>query len=124
MAGIQPNFTLPEPKPDQAYIEVSALEGGVIQLPLWMFVKGASPDEISVCPSLAFSLRHKPSGAHLVFDLGLRRDTSTYAPAVQALIAKYMPCEVPQSVEESLKKGGIDPEQVETVVLSHLHYDQ
>ena len=118
------DFTLPEPRADQPFVNVSALEAGIIHLPLQLFVKGAKPDEVSVCPSLAFSIRHSATGAHLVFDLGLRRDTTTYSPRVQGLIAKYMPQEVPQSVDESLVKGGIDPKDVQTIVLSHLHYDQ
>lgn len=124
MAHSQPEPSLPEPKADQAHVEVSALEAGIIKLPLQLFVQGAKPEEISTCPSLAFSLRHKPSKTHLLFDLGLRRDVQKLSPAAQALIAKWMPVEVPQSVDESLRKGGIQPEDVETVILSHLHFDQ
>ena len=66
---------------------------------------------------------HRPSGTHLVFDLGLRRDVENHPPAVKAMLA-HMPVTVPQSVEESLRAGGRPPENVETVVLSHLHFDQ
>ncbi|KAI0364586.1 hypothetical protein BV20DRAFT_955844 [Pilatotrama ljubarskyi] len=114
---------LPEPHVNQPYIDVSALEGGMITLPLSFFIKHAAPTEVNVCPSVAFSLRHSSSGTHLVFDLGIRRDVSTYPPVVQGIIAKYMPVDVPQTVDESLVKGGIDPARVETVVLSHLHWD-
>ncbi|KAI8986265.1 beta-lactamase-like protein [Trametes punicea] len=123
MTSPQPNVALPEPRPDQAYIEVSALEAGIMDLPMHFFIQGATADEVSVCPSLAFSLRHVPSGAHLVFDLGLRRDASSYPPVVQGLVEKWMPYTVPQSVDESLLKGGIDPKDVQTIVLSHLHFD-
>ena len=116
--------TLPEPKPDQAYVEVSALEAGLIRLPMQLFLQGAPPDEINSCPSLAFYIRHVPSGQHLVFDLGLRRDIESFPPIVQAAIARWMPVEVPQSVDESLAKGGIDPKDVKTIVLSHVHFDQ
>lgn len=98
---------LPEPVPDQAYIEVSALEAGTVHLPMHFFIKDPMPGEVSVCPSLAFSLRHIPSGTHLVFDLGLRRDISNYPPLVQEYAKKWMPYSVPQTVDESLLKGGI-----------------
>ena len=123
MSHPQHNIALPEPAPDQAFIHVSALEAGMIRLPLQIFVKGATPEEISDCPSLAFLLRHSKTGTELVFDLGLRRDSDSYPPAAQALL-KRMPIEVPQSVDESLVKGGKDPKEVQTVVLSHLHFDQ
>ncbi|KAH9890345.1 beta-lactamase-like protein [Cubamyces lactineus] len=114
---------LPNPGPNQAYIEVSALEAGMMTLPMQFFIKDAAANEVKLCPSLAFSLRHVPSGAHLVFDLGLRRDTSSYPPLVQGIAEKYMPYTVPQSVDESLLKGGIDPKDVRTIVISHLHWD-
>ncbi len=115
---------MPEPEPNQAYIEVSALEAGTMHLSMHFFIKDAAPGEVSVCPSLAFSLRHIPSGTHLVFDLGLRRDISTYPPIVQEYAKKWMPYSVPQTADESLLKGGIDPKDVQTIVLSHLHWDQ
>lgn len=115
---------LPEPQPNQAYFEVSALEAGIITMPSMFVIQGAGPMDTSVVPSLAFSLRHKPSGEHLLFDLGVRRDTETLPPKTQWLIENYMPVQVPQTVEESLRKGGLDPEEVETVILSHVHYDQ
>ncbi|KAI0650941.1 Metallo-hydrolase/oxidoreductase [Trametes meyenii] len=123
MAQPQFDYSLPAPAADQPYIDVSALEAGIIHLPLQLFVKGATPEEVNVCPSLAFSLKHSGTGAHLVFDLGLRRDKESYPPSVQGIIAKWMPIDVPQSVDESLAKGGVDPKEVQTIILSHLHWD-
>ncbi|EKM58502.1 uncharacterized protein PHACADRAFT_159645 [Phanerochaete carnosa HHB-10118-sp] len=116
------DFLLPQPQPDQAYVEVSALEAGMIDLPFIHIVQGAGPEEVYRCPSLAFSIVHKPSGTHLVFDLGLRRDVEAYPPPVHAIIEAF-PFTVPQSAEESLEAGGILPEAVQTVILSHLHHD-
>ena len=96
----------------------------MITLPLHFFVQGASPEEVKECPSLAFSIRHIPDDKHLLFDLGLRRDATTYPPVARDLIAKWMPIRVPQSVDESLSKGGIDPKDVETIIVSHVHWDQ
>ncbi|KAH9850220.1 beta-lactamase-like protein [Lenzites betulinus] len=114
---------LPEPQPNQAYVEVSALEAGTLDLPMNFFLMGAPPTEVYACPSLAFSIRHAQSGAHLVFDLGLRRNIASLPPLVQGYVAKVMPYTVPQSVDESLAKGGIDPKDVQTVVVSHVHFD-
>ena len=124
MTDTRLDYALPDPMDVQPYIRVSGLEAGIIHLPLQLFTKDASAGEINICPSLAFSLRHSVTDTHLVFDLGLRRDKESYPPAVQAVIAKWMPVEVSQSVAESLVKGGIDPKEVATVVLSHLHFDQ
>ena len=123
-AGQYAATALPTPKPDQGYVEVSALEAGLIKLPSHLFVEGSGPNEVHTCPTLAFFIRHVPSGAHLLFDLGLRRDTTTFPPSVLSTIARYMPVEVPQTVDESLAKGGFDAQDVQTIVLSHLHFDQ
>lgn len=120
----QTDVSLPEPNSHQTFAIVSALEAGIIHLPLQRFVQGSGPNEVSICPSLAFSISHKPSGAHLVFDTGLRRDVLSYPPAVQESIKQRgFPIQVPQSVDESLRKGGIAPEDVKTVILSHIHFD-
>ena len=119
----QAKFTLPDPAPDQPYIEVSALEAGILQLIHTRFIAGSAPGESTMCPSLAFSLRHSASGEHLIFDLGIRRDLASHPPAVQKVIANRTII-TPQSIEESLRQGGIEPEDVKTVIVSHLHYDQ
>lgn len=115
--------SLPPPSINQAYINVSALEAGIIYLPSHKFIMGASPADVIRCPSLAFLLRHSSSNAQVIFDLGIRKDVENYPPAVEALL-KEMPVEIPQDVSESLEKGGIRPADVETVIVSHLHFDQ
>ncbi|KAJ7471314.1 beta-lactamase-like protein [Mycena galericulata] len=115
--------TLPAPEPTQAYMDVSALEAGIITLPMALYIKGAPPTEVAVCPSIAFVLQHSASGKQVVFDLGIPRNTENLPPAVKGVIAKYMPVQVLQDAAESLKKGGLDPADVETVILSHLHFD-
>lgn len=77
------------------------------------------------CPSLAFSLRHSKTNSWVVFDLGIRRDLEGYTPLSQERIKAlgFAPV-VDQTVAESLVKGGVSPDQVETVIISHLHWDQ
>ncbi|KAJ7489548.1 Metallo-hydrolase/oxidoreductase [Mycena latifolia] len=119
-----PEFTLPSPEASQGYMDVSALEAGIITLPMALYIKGAPLTEVAVCPSIAFVLKHSGSGKQLAFDLGIPRNTNPLPPVVKGVIAKYMPVEVPQDAAESLKKGGLEPADVETVILSHLHFDQ
>ncbi|KAI0691153.1 Metallo-hydrolase/oxidoreductase [Cerioporus squamosus] len=118
----QETFTLPEPRAGQPYIKVSALEAGILELIHTRFMAGSRPGESTMCPSLAFSLVHSTTGEHLVFDMGIRRDMDVHPPAVQKSI-KGRVIKTPQSVDESLRKGGIDPADVKTVIVSHLHYD-
>ncbi|KAI0738881.1 Metallo-hydrolase/oxidoreductase [Daedaleopsis nitida] len=115
-------YTLPDPQPNQPYIHVSALEAGILQLILQKFIAGAQPGESTICPSLAFSLRHSVNNEQLVFDLGIRKNMDAFPPAVQKSIAGRL-ITTPQSVDESLRKGGIDPVDVKTIIVSHLHYD-
>ncbi|KAI0629942.1 Metallo-hydrolase/oxidoreductase [Trametes polyzona] len=118
----QTDWTLPAPKPGQPYMEVSALEAGLLELRLRLFVAGSGPNESAMCPSMAFYLKHSASGEGIVFDLGIRRNLETHPPAVQQLNAGREVV-VHQTVDESLRKGGLDPESVKTVFISHLHFD-
>ncbi|EGN96610.1 hypothetical protein SERLA73DRAFT_93143 [Serpula lacrymans var. lacrymans S7.3] len=123
MAEVTQDIKLPPPASDQAFMNVSALEGGILAIPSEYVVTGVPPSEVISCPSLCFFLRHSKTGAHLVFDLGIRRDVESYPPSIQARIKKFNPVNVDETVPDSLGKGGFLPGQVETVVLSHLHWD-
>ncbi|KAJ7658971.1 hypothetical protein B0H17DRAFT_1171852 [Mycena rosella] len=111
-----PEFTLSPPEASQAFMDVSALEAGIITLPMALR-----------CTSKALlplrSPFHSASEKQLVFDLGIPRNTDVLPPAVKDVIAKYMLVQVLQDAAESVKKGGLDPADVETVILSHLHFD-
>ncbi|KAG1767559.1 hypothetical protein EDD22DRAFT_750897, partial [Suillus occidentalis] len=50
--------SLPAPSDEQAYMYVSALEAGRLNVPLDLILAGEEPDEPMVCPSLPFFLRH------------------------------------------------------------------
>ncbi|KIK48205.1 hypothetical protein CY34DRAFT_735072 [Suillus luteus UH-Slu-Lm8-n1] len=115
---------LPPPSVDQPFMYVSALEGGTVRIPCNLVVDGNSQEESISCPSLAFSLQHSKTKSRVVFDLGIRRDLEGYTPLSQERIKTmgFAPV-VNQTVAESLIKGGISPDQVETVIISHLHWD-
>ncbi|KAG8220915.1 beta-lactamase-like protein [Butyriboletus roseoflavus] len=105
-------------------MDVSALEAGSLKVPLKNIVAGASPRAFMRSPSLAFSLRHSKTGYQVVFDLGIRRDIDSLPPGVRNRISHFdFQPQVPQSVSESLRKGGVTSEDVDAVVVSHLHWD-
>jgi len=109
--------------PEQAYHDVSALEGGYIDLPFRVFVAGAGADEVHTCPSLCFLLKHSVTKRHLLFDMGLHSDPDSYCPTVKKHIETYFKLNTPQDVYASLRKGGVEPKQVDSVLISHMHFD-
>lgn len=112
---------LPAPAPTQTYVTISALEAGQLTLPEKLFVTDADPERRATVPSLSFLIRHGSS--NLVFDLGLKRDFAGYREAQQHHIAQRQPTSVSPDVAESLRRGGVDPREVDTVMLSHVHWD-
>ncbi|KAH7056919.1 beta-lactamase-like protein [Macrophomina phaseolina] len=103
-------------------VSVSALEGGHLTLPDHLFVADASPAARTTVPSLSFLIRH-PTRT-LVFDLGLKRDLSAYAPAQQHHITQRHPITTSPDVADSLRGGGLDPARdIDDVLLSHVHWD-
>ncbi|KAJ6498428.1 Metallo-hydrolase/oxidoreductase [Mycena vitilis] len=113
---------LPEPAENQPYMQVSALQAGIIHIPVDLVIQGQKRTH-RACPSLSFYLKHSSSERHFLFDLGLRRDWESYSPETKKHYTTLMPCEVNQSVEESCEKGGLDPAKIERVIISHLHFD-
>lgn len=109
--------SLPTPSDEQAYMYVSALEAGHLNVPLSLMAVNQSDDPITF-PSLAFFLRHSKSNKRVVFDLGIHRNIKQFAPAAIPVVPEVM-----QTVAESLEAGGVLPSSVDLVVLSHLHWD-
>ncbi|KAL1845652.1 hypothetical protein Plec18167_009139 [Paecilomyces lecythidis] len=121
-------FTVPPTSPNETYVTISALEGGMLTLPESLFVADADPKRKSTVPSLSFLIQHPStnggSSTKLVFDLGLKRDLTKYPPAQQAHISQRQPIETRPDVADSLRSGGIDPaHDVDYVILSHVHWD-
>ncbi|KAJ4298907.1 hypothetical protein N0V90_004150 [Kalmusia sp. IMI 367209] len=124
--------TLPAPSSNQVYVTISALEGGHLTLPESLFVTPADPEKRSTVPSLSFLIQHPPSIQSfskdskiikLIFDLGLKRDFTGYRSAQQHHIAQRQPTTVSPDVADSLRKGGLQPEDIDIVILSHVHWD-
>ncbi|KAK3116424.1 hypothetical protein LTR53_003217 [Teratosphaeriaceae sp. CCFEE 6253] len=128
----RPASVLPPARPDQKYVAVSPLAGGFITLADHFFVTPATPDARRTVPSLAFLITHPGSplhGAdparpfHLMFDLGLRKSRERYPPVLQTHIDNRAPHSLAPGVAAQLRKGGLDPGDVDLVLLSHVHYD-
>ncbi|TCD61671.1 hypothetical protein EIP91_008093 [Steccherinum ochraceum] len=110
---------LPPPtSPSQPYIHISALDAGHLDIEAWEILADAREEdnELLRVPSLAFLLTHSVSGKKMMFDLGIRRASERTVEGEPNVL-------VPQTSEEALRKGGVDPGDVEVVVLSHLHWD-
>jgi len=115
-----PELPLPISQP---YVHVSVLEAGYVAVPDHFLVQGGSTTKSTLLPSLSFLLRHSHNDKRLIFDLGLRKDWENYPPGALDSINKYFTVEIPVDVVESLRRGGVEPEQVDHIVLSHIHFD-
>ncbi|RMZ86326.1 hypothetical protein DV736_g6449, partial [Chaetothyriales sp. CBS 134916] len=89
-------------------VRISALQGGWFTLPKRQFVSGVPDDEKSLVPSLSFLLTYESStdttnSKRVLFDLGLRRN--------------------PAHVRQSLRASGLEPDTIDEIILSHVHWD-
>lgn len=123
---------LPPASPGQRYVTVSPIAGGFITLADKFFVSPADPEAKRTVPSLTFLVTHPGTiafGANgtkpfrMMFDLGLRRAKERYPEQLQKHIDGRAPHQLSPGVAAQLKAGGLDPGDVDLVVLSHVHYD-
>lgn len=74
-------------------------------------------------PTFAFLINH-PSGKQVLFDLGSRTDWWNLVPHVHDVVAQRVPgLNVERDVVDILRDGGVNPDQLKALVLSHWHYD-
>ena len=117
---------LPAPTKDQVYVQVSALNGGFVCMPERAFVTDADPEKTTIVPSMCFLVVHESNGKseRIVFDLGIKRDLEGYAKGMLAHIEKRKPIITDPDTAASLRLGGLDPaKDIDTVILSHSHWD-
>ncbi|KAL1585808.1 hypothetical protein WHR41_05011 [Cladosporium halotolerans] len=123
---------LPPPTSDQTYVTVSPIAGGYITLAEQFFVSPATQDAKRTVPSLTFLVTHPGTSAfgadaakpfRMMFDLGLRRAKERYPEQLQRHIDGRAPHQLPPGVAAQLKSGGLDPADIDLVMLSHVHYD-
>lgn len=142
---------LPAPLPDQAYVTVSPIGSQSITLPDKCFVSPSDPDASRSVPSLSFLITHPGNVSEssfgyrlfhrtpsedgksddtvpekplrMLFDLGLRGTAHAYLPQQQEHLINREPYSLQPSVAETLRRdGNVRPEDIDLVVLSHVHY--
>jgi glyoxylase-like metal-dependent hydrolase (beta-lactamase superfamily II) len=87
---------------------------GVVPKRLWQMSR--NPDELNRLPVGCNCILAR-DGAHTVLiDAG-------YGGKTPALDRKFYGCELGDPIEASLQAVGVAPEQIDTVVMSHLHWD-
>lgn len=114
---------IPPPRGD-ACVNLQLLSGGELQLPMKLFIEGADENDFRRVPSMSWLIEHDGSGKKLIFDLGLRKDIENYTPFVHERLRTVIKCAIGFDVFDSLADKKISPESdIDTVMLSHLHYD-
>ncbi|TCD64056.1 hypothetical protein EIP91_004605 [Steccherinum ochraceum] len=116
---------LPPPSADQAYCDVSALEGGHIKLPKGLVMKCDNEDEVNPFPASAFLLRHSRTQDTFLLDIGIRKDWQTGLPPPILRIIRDSPFRVyvPEDVPTALAKGGLKPADIQHICFTHIHFD-
>jgi hypothetical protein len=70
-------------------------------------------------PTVAFYIKHA-SGAELLFDMGCRSDWENLVPHVSEIVSERVPgLRVSKDVPVILKEGGVDPNKLKALILSH-----
>ncbi|KAF2871637.1 AhpD-like protein [Massariosphaeria phaeospora] len=117
----------PSPPLEIATVSVHALSGGHFSLPEYQFVHPVSREARKTVPSLSFLIQHhnvtNGKVTRIVFDLGLRRDITRYAPAIQKHVETRQPMCTDPDVVKSLANGGLAPDDIDYVLYSHVHWD-
>ncbi|CRG84137.1 hypothetical protein PISL3812_01464 [Talaromyces islandicus] len=72
---------------------------------------------------MSFLLQHPQTGSKIVFDLGMRRNLDDYPCSIHPHLSTRQPIHTRPDAVESLRKGGLDPSDIDMVILSHVHYD-
>ena len=122
-------------RPDPVYVKVKPIVAGTLTLPEFAFISPVDPSIKHGVPSMCFLVEHptiardhQPDGSdkpstRLMFDLGLRGRPEDYIPEIQAHLPNRYPVAHQPSAPETLKKNGVPPESIESVILSHVHWD-
>ncbi|KAJ3566397.1 hypothetical protein NP233_g7039 [Leucocoprinus birnbaumii] len=116
-------MSLPPPSENQPYFTLSALDTGHLLCKASIFLDNADPDDQVHLPVLSFLLQHSHSKKYLLFDLGIRKDWEQAPPKLVESIKPSFDVNVPQDVVQSLTNGGLTPLDIDTVCVSHLHFD-
>lgn len=112
---------------EQPTVTVHALSAGHLTIPERFFIDPSDPTAKFTVPSLAFLIQHFSPATNrttrLLFDLGLRREISAYPAQIQKHLETRHPMSTSPDVLTSLAEGGLTHNDIDYVVLSHVHWD-
>ncbi|KAF5677818.1 n-acyl homoserine lactonase [Fusarium heterosporum] len=114
--------------PSSKFVTVHALEAGWFSMPEKFFVTPLKDiNSKKQVPSLSFLVQHhdpdSSATTRILFDLGLRRDIDSYSPSIRRHVETRLPISGLPDVATSLGRGDLTPDDVDLVILSHLHWD-
>ena len=97
---------------------IEALRLGVLEsLPEAVLRFGAGASQLFDLPIFSYLVRSESSGSLIVFDLGCPPASLAAERGHRAVGETHL------SIGESLRRHGVDPSDVDLLVLSHLHWD-
>jgi glyoxylase-like metal-dependent hydrolase (beta-lactamase superfamily II) len=74
-------------------------------------------------PTFCFHITH-PSGKQIMFDLGSRKDYWNFSPSTFDTIKAIIPgLDIKKNIDEVLRDGGVDLNNISSLVWSHWHWD-
>ncbi len=118
------NSAPPSPPSETATVTVHALSAGHFSLPEYQFVFPSEQTARNTVPSLSFLVQHEDlvtgRTTRIVFDLGLRRDLARYSEPIRKHTETRQPIVTDPDVVKSLAAGGLTPEDIDFVILSHV----
>ena len=115
---------LPPPRDEQPYFQITPLDAGQVQLREEMLVSDPEDRRLAL-PALSFLLRQSEGKTNILFDLGIKKDISQYAPAMQEMINRFFrPCSADPDVLQSLQdsEAKLAATDITHVIISHLHW--
>lgn len=81
-------------------------------------------DAFPELPSWSFLVESSSTGQKVLFDLGVPKSMTSYAPLVQERIKGLgWTVEVDQNVADILRDNGVGPAEISAVIWSHWHWD-
>jgi len=105
------------------YVTIYPLVNAILGIPeINIITPSPTPNGLYRAPTFIFVLKHS-SGKVMLFDLGIRADWATGYQEDLARIISNNPPEVVGFTEKILSAGGEDPEKVESIFISHRHWD-
>ena len=134
---------LPLDTDHQPYVTVRPIIGGSLELPYYLVYQDCIDHPRSnyrTVPSLCFLITHPTSG-HILFDLGIRKvslNTSSaisedgisstdveqnaagYPPSLNARVHDFFHARCERDVADTLRTGGVQPEDVRTIILRYV----